>query len=202
MADATFQPYPDSTGKMFDLTSLTVAANTVHRQRFNLADPTGATAIASIVAKNSQGSFALAVSRLIDSGRGYWAFSWDAVAGVVSEALVTGVANLAGVNAGGATSYVVSSGKTLRLTSISVDLTGSAAGNVKLAIRSAPPTLVVGSPLIYRCQLGISAANAFDHKEHTFPEGFELAAGQAIGISQLASATTVNTTVTLNGYEY
>lgn len=202
MADAVFQTYPDSTGKMMDLTSLTVSANTVHRQRMNIADPSGAGNLAAVQAKNTQGSYGLSVSRLIDCGRSYWSLSWDAVAAVTSEALVSGVANLAGTNAGAATSYTVTTGKTLRLTSISIDLTGTTAGNLKLAIRSALPTLLTSSPLIFRCQTGITATGVFDHKEHTFPEGFEIAAGQAIGVSQLGSVTTLSSTVTLNGYEY
>lgn len=202
MADGYLQVYPDSTGKRVDASELTVNALTVERQRVNLADGTGATNIAAIVAPYTQGAYGLAVQRFQDAGRSYWSFSWDAIAGVTSEALVSGVANLAGTNAGAATSYTVTTGKKLRLMGVSVDMTGTAAGNVKLMVRSAAPALAITSPLIYRCQLGITAASGFDHKEHQWPEGIEIAAGQAIGVSQLASVTTVNTTITINGFEY
>lgn len=202
MADGYLQVYPDSTGKRVDTSELTVNALTAQRQRMVLADNTGAANLAAVVAPYTQGGFGLAVQRFQDAGRAYWNFSWDAVAGVTSEALVSGVANLAGTNAGTATSYTVTTGKRLRLMGISVDLTGTAAGNVKLMVRSATPALAITSPLIYRCQLGITATTAFDHKEHQWPEGIEIAAGQAIGVSQLATVTTVNTTITLNGFEY
>lgn len=202
MADGYLQVYPDSTGKRVDTSELTVSALTVERQRVVLAGDSGATAFASPSAKGSQGAFGLPVQRLNDAGRAYWSFTWDAVAGVVSEALVSGVANLAGTNAGSATSYTVTTGKTMRLTSISVDMSGSTAGTLKLMVRAATPALTITSPLFYRCFTAITAANTADHKEHTWPEGFEIAAGQAIGVSQIASVTTVNSTITLNGYEY
>jgi hypothetical protein len=202
MADGYIQVYPDSTGKRIDASELTVNALTVERQRMALADNTGAANVAAVVAPYTQGGFGLAVQRFQDAGRAYWSFSWDAVAGVTSEALVSGVANLAGTNAGSATSYTVTTGKKLRLMGIAVDATGSAAGNVKLMVRSAAPALAITSPLLFRCQLGVSAANVFDHVDQQWPEGIEIAAGQAIGISQLASATTMSTTVTLNGFEY
>ena len=40
MSDQTYQPAAAGTGPKFDLSELTVGANTVERQRINLADPT------------------------------------------------------------------------------------------------------------------------------------------------------------------
>jgi hypothetical protein len=96
----------------------------------------------------------------------------------------------------------VSAGKTLRIMAISVDTTGSTAGNVKLMVRSAVPVLGIASPLFYRCQTGVTASAGMDHKEVTFPEGLEIASGQAVGVSQIASVTTVTSTFTMNGFEY
>lgn len=48
MSDAFIQVPPDSTGKKVDTSELTVGANTVERQRFNISDPTTAAAIAGI----------------------------------------------------------------------------------------------------------------------------------------------------------
>jgi hypothetical protein len=49
MADSLVQVLPDSTGKKVDTSSLTVGANTVERQRMNMADPTTAAAIAAVM---------------------------------------------------------------------------------------------------------------------------------------------------------
>lgn len=49
MADDVVVLAPDSTGKKADMSSLTVGANTVYRQRMNLADPTVAAALALVM---------------------------------------------------------------------------------------------------------------------------------------------------------
>ena len=49
MADDIVQLAPDGTGKKADMSSLTVGANTVYRQRMNLADPTVAAALALVM---------------------------------------------------------------------------------------------------------------------------------------------------------
>ncbi len=48
MADAVVQVAPDSTGHKIDVTDLTVGANTVARQRINVADPSTAAALAAV----------------------------------------------------------------------------------------------------------------------------------------------------------
>jgi hypothetical protein len=48
MSDAIVQIAPDSTGKDIDMSALTVGANTVYRQRINVADPTAAAGIAAV----------------------------------------------------------------------------------------------------------------------------------------------------------
>src|SRR6266550_8164432 len=53
MADGFVQVAPDSTGKKIDNSEITVGANTVERQRVNIADPTSATRIASVTAANA-----------------------------------------------------------------------------------------------------------------------------------------------------
>lgn len=62
MADAIVQVAPDSTGKMVDNSSLTVGANTVYRQRLNIADPTTAAGLAVVINTTPTGSeYGLAV---------------------------------------------------------------------------------------------------------------------------------------------
>lgn len=53
MADQFVQVPPQSTGLKMDVTELTVGANTVERERINIADPTSATAIATVTAQNA-----------------------------------------------------------------------------------------------------------------------------------------------------
>src|ERR1700682_2999817 len=53
MADGVVVVAPDSTGKKIDNSEITVGANTVERQRINIADPTSATAIATVTAANA-----------------------------------------------------------------------------------------------------------------------------------------------------
>src|SRR6266581_3950741 len=53
MADGFVQVAPDSTGKKIDNSEITVGANTVERQRVNIADPTSATQIATVSAANA-----------------------------------------------------------------------------------------------------------------------------------------------------
>ena len=57
MADGLVQVPPDSTGKKVDTTELTVNAQTVERQRINLADPVSATGLAPVTS-----SYGLSVS--------------------------------------------------------------------------------------------------------------------------------------------
>ena len=48
MADGVIQVAPDSTGKMVDVSELTVGSNTVERQRVVIGDPTTATSLADV----------------------------------------------------------------------------------------------------------------------------------------------------------
>lgn len=68
MADAIVQLVTDSanTGKDVDCSSLTVGANTTYRQRINIADPTGATGLASVLGTlPASGAFGLTVRPLV-----------------------------------------------------------------------------------------------------------------------------------------
>ena len=67
MADGIVQVAPDSTGKKIDSSEITVGANTVERQRINIADPTTAAAIASILNSAPAGTEYALLTRLISS---------------------------------------------------------------------------------------------------------------------------------------
>ena len=67
MADGIVQVAPDSTGKKVDATELTVNSQTVERQRVNLADPSAAAGLASVLNTAPASEYGL-VTRNIPSG--------------------------------------------------------------------------------------------------------------------------------------
>jgi hypothetical protein len=79
MADGIVQVAPDSTGKKIDSSELTVGANTVERQRINIASATVATDIAGVGTPNTDadaGDIALATEGYLKAWNGT---SWDRV---------------------------------------------------------------------------------------------------------------------------
>ena len=67
MADGTVGLLPDSTGKKVDVTELTVAGNTVERQRVNISSPTDPNAHAEVMGEpppNPDSTFALLVRQI------------------------------------------------------------------------------------------------------------------------------------------
>ncbi len=158
---------------------------------------------ASVTAKGTQGSEALAVQSLKDSGRTYLVFFIDAVTGITTEALATMTINNGG-STSSATSYTVTSGKTLRLQQITVAVqeTNSTVQHSKIRVRSAG-TVSASSPVIYGTQIATGGAtNQVGNSTAAFPDGMEIAAGQQIGISHIEGTTSSTVTVTLMGYEY
>jgi hypothetical protein len=79
MADGIVQVAPDSTGKKIDSSELTVGANTVERQRINIASATVATDIVGVASVNTDadaGEIALATESYLKAWNGS---SWDRV---------------------------------------------------------------------------------------------------------------------------
>lgn len=158
--------------------------------------------------KGTQGAVGFAVQDLKDSGRTYVTFTLDAVAGVTVEALATMAINKA-LATSSASSYTVTTGKTLRIQSIvamcrNTSTTAITAARVRL--RSAASAIAATSPILTALDITPTTAGALAGAtgwgEMSFPDGLEVASTQQIAISQIASATTTAITVTVVGYEY
>jgi hypothetical protein len=155
-------------------------------------------------AKGTQGTNALTVQDYKDSGRTYISIFADAVNSTVTEALVTFQYNKGGTVTAGVTEYTVTTGKTLRIQSISVAVTATGATvQSKLRVRSAA-TVTATSPIIWG---RFQASNATLPGESTadFPDGLEIASAQSIGVSGIqltGAAGNTQWTVNIIGFEY
>lgn len=160
-------------------------------------------------AKGTQSATAVGVQELKDAGRTPITFYIDAIAGITSEALVTMniVKGLAAATTG--TSYTVTTGKTLRLQSISATViasTTTALTSAKVRVRAALSSFTVASPIIIALDAtpptAAALAGASQYSEMSFPDGYEIPSTAIIGMSDIISSTSSIVTITLVGYEY
>jgi len=176
------------------------------RNATQLADGVSPWKRMSISAKGVQGTNAASVQDYKDSGRVYKTFYIDAIAGVTSEALVTMNINSAGTVTTG-TSYTVTSGKTLRLTSFTATSKSSTttAVNGRVRVRSAA-SVSASSGIVINADIpstpGTAAAGTGQSVTIDIPDGIEIAGGQQIGISQVLSSTSSTVSCMLIGFEY
>lgn len=132
---------------------------------------------------------------------------FQAVAPNTADTLLSLVKQTDGVDAGGATSIGVTSGKRLRITHIVLGLTAKAAAAAFAAVnvRSNPAgATVIGSPSLLEIPLGLTAATAEDSKvvSMALEEGLEFSGAQTLGVSSTAQAVTNKFDFQLIGYEY
>lgn len=168
-----------------------------------LDDAAGGNAVNTVV-KGTQAARALGVQDLKDSGRTPVILYVDSIAGVTTEALAT-----MNINKGGtvstATEYTVTTGKTLRVQSmfISCRATSAAMVSARARLRSAA-TVAATSPIFCLGEASsLSATTAASNgTDIAIPDGVEIAGGQQVGISQIATATTADVTALIVGYEY
>jgi hypothetical protein len=174
-----------------------------------LDDGAGGNPVSTVI-KGTQGARAITTQDIKDSGRTYVTFTATAAAGVIAETLLSMAQNKQGVNTAGVTSYTITSGKTLRITSIAVSVRSAAAAiafaRVALRHNTAGAT-TSASPIAYlvpevntlNATLGSGGDIAID-----IPDGLEFYGNgtQSIGISHLDQATTNILNVTISGYEY
>lgn len=207
MADADVLVGTLGTGTKIDTRTVGAGVDE-HRQVMVLGDPSTAANVAGVVAKGTQGAFAIAVQDLRDSGRVACAFSSArATAGVTTEALMTLTPVRDGVAGTGATTLTVTSGKRLRFTGLLCTVRASAAvaSWSAFTLRHNPAGAVTAtSPVIIQAELGTpaqvigaTATMAFD-----IPDGIELSSAGQFGISHISAAVTVLETVSLVGFEY
>lgn len=159
--------------------------------------------------KGTQGAFALATQDLKDSGRVLWS-AVSAIAGVTAvtaEALVTMIVQRDGTAIGTATSHTVTSGKRLRITSMTAGLisTGAAVLSGRISLRiGAAGAATATSPIVITLAIpsGAALAQAGGEVNQSFEDGMEFSGAMQIGVSQVCSAITGTIWVNLTGYEY
>lgn len=162
-----------------------------------------------LLTKGTQGTNGFSVQELKDAGRTYVTLVATGVAGVTSEALFSFQQNKAGVVTQNVTSYMITSGKTLRIGGLyCANRDGAAAiawTRATLRTNTAGATTAT-STLIFGIEAGGAGAvvGSVGTTEDTFPDGIEIAGNGtvSIGVTHLDSATTNLVTCTLVGYEY
>jgi len=217
-----------------DSTQATVGANTVQRQRINLTDPindvqqaipttslvvtsdpgtAGAATrpIPPTLTKGTQTALGYTTQALSDAGRNTLSFFADQVTTTNALTLVTFSYMKNGAQTTGATSYAITSAKTLRLNSISFNVFQSAAtaSSTKfyLMVNTAGAVTATAAQQAMAFFAAFPAtANSFTAFAYDFgPQGFEIAAGAStnIGLAATESLASGNAySITLTGFEY
>jgi hypothetical protein len=128
----------------------------------------------------------------------------DAITSITAEALISIAVNKGGTGQAAATTYTVTTGKTLRLQGLyaSVQETNSTVQYVKVRVRSGT-TVTTSSQVVAGLLVSSSGStNNAGYAEQSIPDGMEIAGGQQVGISMVSGTTNGAVTITLIGYEY
>lgn len=182
------------------------AASSKDVQGFVLCDPNTAANLAAIVAKGTQGAFAVATQNLIDSGRTPWsAYAATPPTATTTDALMTLTPVSGGTASTAATSLTVPAGKTLRLMGMSITAAAAAATAVGVQARlrmTATGTLRIDSPIVAAVASGPTPAaiGGSSGNQLGFSDGFEFSGTQQFGVSISGNGGVVQ--VTLFGFLY
>lgn len=156
--------------------------------------------------KGTQGSTGFSVQELKDAGRTQVTLWVDAIAGVATETLATMNITKGGVAQSTATSYTVTTGKTLRIQSIAFEANNSATAVAlsRLRVRQAASALATTSAAIITLSLGGIAAvtSAGNSQMMSIPDGLEVPATNVIGLSHIENTTASAVSACLIAYEY
>lgn len=167
-----------------------------------------ATVTQQTLTKGTQGSVGVSTQDLKDAGRDRVSFTADRVTPAASDTLVTFTKNVGGTATTAQTTYTVTSGKTLRIETVTIGVATSttAAFSVRVALRentsgsctasSAPVTLLEAATLTAVTNEGANFATA------VIPDGWEFPAADSVCVSAIASSATGTLTVTVLGFEY
>jgi hypothetical protein len=143
------------------------------------------------------------------SGRAYQTFTFVQQAGVTSEALASTTSNANGTTTGAVTTFTIPTGKTLRITAITLAcrLGAGAAGQCLLNLRNnTTGATTASSPLVYSIEAdeAASVSGTGETVHVDIPDGLEFTAGgsNSIGFSHVDSATTNVVTFTASGFLY
>lgn len=156
--------------------------------------------------KGTQESRGFQVQRLQDAGRVH--VSWYAnsdtgvVTGPTTEAMMTMRQSRDGATATTASSFTVTSGKRLRLSTLVVTGRHSAAATGRTVLRwTSTGAVGTTSPIILAASYAV-AANDYFAVPVPIPEGFELSGTMQFGVSNQGSLAFAELNVQLNGFEY
>lgn len=185
-------------------TTVTGNVNAVQSGTWNVND------VPPTLTKGTQGATGFSTQDLKDAGRQYLAFTAVGIAGVVAEALVSFTQNKQGTTTAGVTSYTITSGKTLRIQSVTLYIRSGAAAvantTINLRHNTAGATIAT-SALVWTGNTATSAAVSGTPGlplQSPFPDGIEFFGNgtQSIGLSHLSSATTNVESISIVAYEY
>lgn len=139
-----------------------------------------------------------------DTGRTFLVWFCDAIATVTSEALISIAVNKAGSGLAAATTYTVTTGKTLRLQTLSASVaeSSSTVQYVKVRVRSGASVTTSSQVCAGLFVASSGATNNAGYAEQCIPDGLEIAGGQQVGISMVSGTVNGLATITLIGYEY
>jgi hypothetical protein len=161
------------------------------------------------ITKGTQGTTGVTTQDLKDAGRVSFGVATviAGVTAVTTEALLSMVPVRDGTAGGAATTFAVTSGKRLRLTSITVGLisTSAAVLSGRFVLRMNPSGAAAATSPIYLIvpvPSGAALAQAGGALTITIPDGLELSGTQQFGVSQVCSATTGTVWCSVQGFEY
>ena len=167
---------------------------------------------ATAAAKGTLGTLVLSVQEPKDINRTKVVLTLTKATGVTSEALVSMTIKKGDATTTTGTSYTVTAGKTLRLQSMFLGVTNITTAtivNVAARLREGAAgggALSVASDIISQLEAGVvgspAALQLSGQSWKVFPDGVEIAGGQTIGISELASSANSAVSIELTGYEY
>lgn len=195
--------------------SATVAGSaTLPAGNNNIGDVDIASIVPPTLTKATQGATGFSTQDLKDAGRTAKSFYANNVAAgtTTTETLIT-LTQSSGTGATtSAASYTITSGKTFRVTALSVGSRGNATATVQstifnLRMNTAGACIVSSTPILFAAQSATPAViSAWDRVILPIPDGYEISGNGTIAICLSAAATfTTNAptwSVNLMGYEY
>jgi hypothetical protein len=157
--------------------------------------------------KATQGGTGFSVQDLKDAGRVLKTFRAIGFTTATTEALITLTPNADGTDGSTGTSFTITSGKRLRLTTLMLTSrnVGAAVQGPVVKVRiTATGAVSATSPVIAEvaCQTTTATGSWVQSAQTTFPAGIELSGDMQIGISQIGMGSVAGNDVVLVGYEY
>jgi len=166
------------------------------------------------ITKGTQGATGFSVQNLKDAGRTALSFYAVATASGTTgtETLFTLTKSAGTAATSSATTFVITSGKTFRISEISVATRGNATATIQtttfnLRLNTAGACIVSSTPILFSARSATpAAASAWDRYVIPIPDGYEIAGNGTIQFCVSAAATFVTNAptwdVNIIGYEY